>query len=108
MVRRQRRWCCASRIRRMFRSFALALIAALPIIAAEVPVATPHSGGSSELNIVPVVASNGSTFAVAWNGDTPHVAIYDGRGNVIARVERVTKEQALVQDIAAIGRDYVL
>ena len=83
----------------MISSLAIALLAA-------VPVAVPHVGGSSELNINPFVATNGRTFAVAWDGDTPHVAIYNGR-NVVARVERLTNEQAFTEDITAIGNDYV-
>lgn len=80
----------------------------LSLALALVPIAEPARGGSSEYSSFPIVASNGSTFAVAWNGETPHVAIYDETGHVLARVERLTEEQAFVSDITVTGRDYTL
>ncbi len=81
---------------------------ALSLVLTLVPIAEPIGEGTSEYTSSALVASNGESFAVAWNGEIPHVVIYDGRGNVLARTTRFADEPAFVQDLTAIGNDYVL
>jgi hypothetical protein len=92
------------------RAIALALALLFPLLASagERPVAPPLPGGSSEFSREAIVASNGSTFAVAWTGSGPRVAIFDEQGHELARVPQLTEGLALPQDIAAVGRDYIL
>jgi hypothetical protein len=90
------------------RLIALALCFPLLASAGERPVAPPLRGGSSEFSEMPLVASNGSTFAVAWSGQGPRVAIFDELGHELARAPQLIEGLGLVQDIAAVGRDYVL
>jgi len=92
----------------MLRSGCLLLILTLPLIAQEIPIATPTATGSSEYNTGPLVATSGSTYAVAWQeGARPRVAILDRSGHEIARATQIADQQAFPQDIASFGSDYI-